>query len=130
MGVRRISLLVALTAVVLGSAATVAHGVLLDKGTDKGGTPLAYASGRAENGTKLIAKVTSKPKAQVNLDYDTNCVKDFKNKVRAAFVTKKTPFKLRLKKGFKGFDDCLVQALVSYEDNLQNGTLRVELIGR
>lgn len=127
MRVRRITLLALLTAAFVASAATIASGIFLDKGTDKGGGPLAYASGRAESPAKLFARVTSKPKAKVDIDYDTNCSKDAKGKIRRVFLTKKTSFRLQLKKGFKRPDECLVQTLAGYKDGTISGTIRIEL---
>jgi hypothetical protein len=125
MGVRRIILLGTLTAALL--AAGSARGVFLDKGTDKGGDPLAYASGKAIGPHKLFARVTAKPKARVDIDYDTNCSKDAKGKIREAELSKKAPFKLQLKKGFKRPDECLVDVLAGYEDGSRSGTIRIEL---
>jgi hypothetical protein len=127
MGVRRITLLAALTAALLASAVTAASGVFLDKGTDKGGEPLAYASGKAIAPTKLFARVTSKPKGRIDVDYDTNCSKDAKGKIRQVVISKKSPFKLQLKKGFKRPDECLVDVLAAYTDGNASGTIRVEL---
>src|SRR5687767_13228563 len=105
MGVRRISLLATLTAVLVAAATGVASGVFLDKGTDKGGTPLAYASGKAIAPSKLFARVTAKPKARIDVDYDTNCSRDAKGKIRQVILSKKAPFRLQLKKGFKRPDE-------------------------
>jgi len=127
MGVRRITLLAVLTAALVASVATAATAVFLDKGTDKGGEPLAYASGRAISPHKLIATVTSKPKGRIEVDYDTNCSKDAKGKVRQVVLSKKSPFKLQLKKGFKRPDECLVDFLAGYEDGGLSGTIKVIL---
>src|SRR5688572_14578910 len=130
MGVRRIALLATITAALLAAATTAATGVFLDKGTDKGGAPLAYASGRAVAPAKLYARVTSKPKGRIDLDYDTNCSKNAKNKVRLIEISKKSPFRLQLKKGFKRPDECLVGALASYDDGGVSGTIRIELTAK
>lgn len=130
MGVRRISLLAVLTAALVAAATGVAYGVFLDKGTDKGGEPLAYASGRAIAPTKLFARVTSKPKARIDVDYDTNCSKDAKGKVRQVILSKKSPFRLQLKKGFKRPDECLVDVLAAFDDGNRSGTIKVELTAK
>ena len=130
MGVRRIALLAVLTAALVASAATAAFGVFLDKGTDKGGEPLAYASGRAESPSKLFARVTSTPKARIDIDYDTNCSKDAKGKVRQVVLSKKAPFRLQLKKGFKRPDECLVDVLAAFEDGNLSGTIKIELTAK
>ena len=127
MGVRRISLLAVLTAVLVASAATAAYAVFLDKGTDKGGSPLAYASGKAVSPGKLFAKVTSKPKARIDVDYDTNCSRDAKGKIRQVILSKKSPFRLQLKKGFKRPDECLVDFLAGFDDGNISGSIRIEL---
>jgi hypothetical protein len=127
MGVRRITLLTALTAALLAVVTGAAYGVFLDKGTDKGREPLAYASGRAESPSKLFARVTAKPKARIDIDYDTNCSKDAKGKIRQIELSKKSPFKLQLKKGFKHPDECLVDVLAAYTDGNNSGTIKVEL---
>ncbi len=130
MGVRRTVLLATITAALLAAAGTAATGVFLDKGTDKGGSPLAYASGKAVAPSKLYARVTSKPKGRIDLDYDTNCSKDAKNKVRLIELSKKSPFRLQLKKGFKRPDECLVDALAAYDDGNISGTIRIELTAK
>jgi hypothetical protein len=127
MGVRRITLLAALTAVIVASAATAAFAVFLDKGTDKGGDPLAYASGKAVAPSKLFARVTAKPKGRIDIDYDTNCSSNAKGKIRQLRLSKKAPFRLQLKKGFKHPDECLVDVLAGYEDGAMSGTIRIEL---
>jgi hypothetical protein len=130
MGVRRISLLAALTAALVGAATGVASGVFLDKGTDKGATPLAYASGEAIAPAKLFARVTAKPKARIDVDYDTNCSVGAKGKVRQVVLSKKAPFRLQLKKGFKRPDECLVDFLAAYEDGDISGTIKIELTAK
>lgn len=128
MGVRRISLVAVLTAAIAVAAATAASGEFLGKGTDKGAEPLAFAKGKqAIAPGKLFAKITSKPKARIEVDYDTNCSKGAKGKVRRVFITKKAPFRLQLKKGFKRPDECLVNLLAAYEDNTLSGTIKVQL---
>jgi hypothetical protein len=127
MGVRRITLLGTLTAALLAAVTGAASGVFLDKGTDKGGDPLAYASGKAVGPSKLFAHVTAKPKGRVDIDYDTNCSRDAKGKIRQIRLSKKTPFRLQLKKGFKRPDECLVDVLAGYEDGAMSGTIRIEL---
>jgi hypothetical protein len=129
MGVRRISLLAVLTAGLVVAATGAAYAVFLDKGTDKGGSPLAYASGKAvaPDANKLYARITAKPKGRIDVDYDTNCSKDAKGKIRQVELSKKAPFRLQLKKGFKRPDECLVDVLAAYEDSGASGTIRIEL---
>ena len=130
MGVRRSILLAGLTAVLVAAATGVASGVFLDKGTDKGGGPLAYASGKAIAPSKLFVTVKAKPKARIDLDYDTNCSKDAKGKIRQVVLSKKAPFRLQLKKGFKRPDECLVDVLAAYKDGGLSGTIKIELTAK
>ena len=130
MGVRRITLLAVLTAALVAAATGVASGVFLDKGTDKGGSPLAYASGKAIAPSKLFVRVTAKPKGRIDLDYDTNCSKDAKGKVRQVVLSKKAPFRLQLKKGFKRPDECLVDVLAAYTESGGSGTIKIELTAK
>jgi hypothetical protein len=123
--------LAAAIAVCVLTPASASLGTLLDKGVDKGEGPLAFAKGTAKNHpSKLIVKVASKPKAQVDLNYDTNCSKDAKGKVREVQLTKKTPFKLGMKQAFKRPDECLVNALAGFEDGSLDGYIKIQLYAR
>jgi hypothetical protein len=124
----RTILIAAFALLVTAAPALGAPGRLLDKSGDKD-FPSVFVTGGEKRPTAFIVRVTATPNRPVEVRWDTSCSRRGKGKVRIGEFTISGKGKRKLKLGYKRPDDCLVNALVGYEDS-EDGKIKVELFAR
>lgn len=124
----RTILIMAFALLVAAPPAVGAPGRLLDKSGDKG-FPSVFVTGGQQMTRAIIIRVNAKPNRRVEVRWDISCSLNGKGKFRIGEFTMSGKGKRKLKLTYGRPDECIANALVSYDDGDQ-GSIRVELFGR
>lgn len=124
----RTILITAFALLVAAPPALGAPGRLLDKSGDQD-YPAVFVTGGGQQPRSFIVRVTATPDRPVEVRWDTSCSKRAKGRVKLGEFTVSGRGTRSLPLGYKRPDDCLVNALVGYEDS-EDGKIKVELFAR
>ncbi len=128
MRIGRATLVAGVALLVAAPSAVGAPGRLLDKSGDAD-FPSVFVTGGEKQPRAFIVRVTATPDRPVEVRWDTSCSLRGKGKSRIGEFTISGKGSRKLQLGYKRPDDCLVNALVGYEDS-EDGKIKVELFAR
>ena len=118
-----------LAAALVAALALGAPGRLLDKSGDKG-SPSVFVTGGQQTPKGFVIRVRATPNERVEVRWDVSCGYGGKGRFDLGEFSMNGQAKHRIRKTRGKPDECIANALVSYDDPAIEGKIRVELFGR
>lgn len=114
-------------AALMCAPALAASGKRLDKSGDAG-FPGVFVTGGAQTPKKFTIRVKAHPNLPVEVRWDISCARNGKGRFRLGETTIGGRKGIRIKPTFKrGTDECIVNALVAFDDSGTVGKIRADL---